>query len=114
MKEEIAKIFIKWGMPTRQIVILEIVNFINKLTGGCENCYGKGYSTTINGYSDEATGAKWTEPAMLICRCERGKTLKETLEKIIDLKMQKIKNEVVSNSCNTYANMKLSELKRSL
>lgn len=79
MKEEISKILVKWDMPTRQVAINEIVAFAKSLFGGCQLCYGKGYSTYAVQYKNEGTGEAWPGKELLFCKCSRGKDL----EKII-------------------------------
>ena len=64
-----------------------------KAFGGCKNCYGKGYATTIEfaGSSEDFGGEKtseWQLPRMRFCSCDRGKALKEE----IDLILEKFKN----------------------
>lgn len=55
---------------------------ISKAFGGCTLCYGKGYSTSINGYSDEGTGEKWQEEEILYCKCARGEQLREHITRM--------------------------------
>lgn len=111
MKEEVAKILVKWNMPTRWAAINEIIAFVKKAFGGCELCYGKGYSTTINQYSDESSGKKWPEQDMIFCICDRAKSLKKILHYKIDAKIERIKGEMVSNNLSTYAIKKFNEFK---
>lgn len=71
-------------MPTRQAAIDEIMKLIGqtkKAFGGCEDCYGKGYSTQLDGYSDESTGKRWTEESVMFCNCDRGKALEKQMIK---------------------------------
>jgi hypothetical protein len=76
MKEDISKILIKWGMPTRQAAIGEMIGYFKKLFGGCEICYGKGYSTQIVQYSEGDGSKKWSEQEPMFCKCNRGESLK--------------------------------------
>ena len=50
-----------------------------KAFGSCAHCYGKGYATVINQYSDESAGTKWSKEEMSFCICERGKQLEKLL-----------------------------------
>jgi len=85
MKEDISKIFIKWGLPTRQVAIDEIIAYFKKAFGGCVKCYGKGYGTTTNQYSEGDGTRKWTEQEMDFCSCDRGKQLKQLVRKKVIL-----------------------------
>lgn len=82
MKEDISKILIKWSMPTRQAAIGEIIGYFKKLFGGCEICYGKGYSTTINQYTEGDGSKKWTEDEMMFCKCSRGDQLRKYVKQM--------------------------------
>lgn len=50
--------------------VSEIVSKTRKAYGGCDRCYGKGYSTTFSGVSKQ----------LRACGCERGKQLLEVFE----------------------------------
>ena len=57
-----------------------------KAYGGCHSCYGKGYSTRLEGYSwsgdfEDTSGSK-QEYEMVFCSCDRGKELKKWIDKI--------------------------------
>jgi len=81
-----------------------------KAYGGCEKCYGKGYSTQLEHYSGRGefdmgqAGVEIHEqaPYYLPCSCDRGKQIKELLEHTV-LKgerrriISQIKEEVISN-----------------
>lgn len=58
-----------------------------KAFGGCTNCYGKGYATTIQ-YAqegmpdfgeDDGQRLKWKLPEMRFCNCARGRDLKKII-----------------------------------
>lgn len=57
---------------------------IMKAYGGCELCYGKGYSTTSMQYSDESAGTKWDETEMVYCKCSRGLQLEEWQSRLLN------------------------------
>jgi hypothetical protein len=50
-----------------------------KAYGGCTNCYGKGYSTSVG--SIEAS--KTAFPMIDYCNCDRGKQLRSHLQTVI-------------------------------
>ena len=70
-----------------------------KAAGGCKNCWGKGYATTIEyaveGMGDfkpnQNAGRATKLPEMRFCSCERGKELKKQFAHV----EQSIREEVV-------------------
>lgn len=51
-----------------------------KAFGDCVNCYGKGYSTTLEWAGSKRSNAKL--PLMRFCKCPRGVQLKEHIESL--------------------------------
>lgn len=67
-----------------------IIREVLKAFGGCEKCYGKGYSTQMYGLhnsSDFSTECSDEAPSvhMNFCSCGRGIQLKNEVEKLFEL-----------------------------
>ena len=48
---------------------------VEKAYGGCRKCYGKGYATQLEGFTDHGKDKKWVERIQSYCSCDRGKQL---------------------------------------
>ena len=85
-RKKTKKQFIK-DVPAVIVKAVEIaVRVTERAFGGCKNCYGKGYHTTIEyahagvDFQDHAPGAKgkmWKLPEVRFCKCERGQELEK-------------------------------------
>ncbi len=69
---------------------------IEKAFGGCKNCYGKGYATTIEyAQTCEDFGGeeikRWQLSDIRFCNCERGKELKKRFQ---DQKSRLLKDKI--------------------
>jgi hypothetical protein len=93
LQEEALKTFQDHGtsvIETSEEAILDFVTHVytqaveqtEKAYGGCRNCYGKGYSTEMQG---GVTAGRYTvsgpKRVMNMCTCERGKQLQALLPK---------------------------------